>query len=115
MDPRSRKEFIRFLSKLHSEGDLAIITATHDVDIVPLIADRAYVLSDGKFIGAGTVAEIFSNETVLEKASLAPPLLTQLFHKTRSINQQMAHDPLPMTLTEAKSLFRKYCTAQPPS
>ncbi len=115
MDPRSRNEFIKFLSKLHSEGDLTIITATHDVDIVPLIADRAYVLSDGMFIGTGSVSEIFSNEQILEKASLAPPILTQLFQKNRSIMQGMKPESLPMTLTEASSFFRRYCTPQPHS
>ncbi len=109
MDPRTRNEFVKFLSKLHSEGNLTIITATHDVNIVPLIADRAYVLYEGKFIETGSVAEIFSNTKMLDKAHLAPPILTQLFHNTTKHIPQMVHEPLPLTLTEASSLFKKYC------
>ncbi len=109
MDPRTRNEFVKFLSKLHSEGNLTIITATHDVNIVPLIADRAYVLYEGKFIEAGSVAEIFSNAKMLEKAHLTPPILTQLFLNTTKHVPQMVHEPPPMTLAEASSLFQKYC------
>ncbi|MFX1318618.1 MAG: energy-coupling factor ABC transporter ATP-binding protein [Promethearchaeota archaeon] len=109
MDPRTRNEFAKFLSKLYSEGNLTIITATHDVNIVPLIADRAYVLYEGKFIGAGSVAEIFSNAKMLDNAHLAPPIVTQLFHNATKLIPQMGHEPLPMTLAEASSLFKKYC------
>ncbi len=108
LDPRSRDEFVKFLSKLHSEGDLTIITATHDVNIVPRLAERAYVLSEGRFIGAGSVSEIFSNLSVLDQANLEPPILAQLFQKTREYSERMSEEPLPMTLTEAASLIRKY-------
>ncbi|MFX1582786.1 MAG: energy-coupling factor ABC transporter ATP-binding protein [Promethearchaeota archaeon] len=111
MDPRTRNEFVKFLAKLHSEGDLTIITATHDVNVVPLIADRAYVLYEGKFIETGSVAEIFSNTKMLEKAHLASPILTQLFQNTTKHIPQMVDDPLPLTLAEASALFKKYCKA----
>ncbi len=111
MDPRTRNEFVKFLAKIHSEGDLTIITATHDVNVVPLIADRAYVLYEGKFIETGSVAEIFSNTKMLEKAHLASPILTQLFQNTTKHIPQMVDDPLPLTLAEASALFKKYCKA----
>lgn len=113
MDPQTRIEFVNFLSKLHSQGNLTIITATHDVNIVPLIADRAYVLSEGKFIGAGSVAEIFSNTKMLDKARLTPPILTQLFHQIKKDIPEMDQEPLPMTLAKVSSLFKKYC--KPPT
>lgn len=107
MDPRSRNEFVKFLSKLHSEGDLTIITATHDVNSVPHLADRAYVLSDGRFIGSGSVSDIFSNVPMLDQASLEPPILTQLFQRIRKNREHLNEELLPMTLTEASSLLRK--------
>ncbi|MHA2427596.1 MAG: energy-coupling factor ABC transporter ATP-binding protein, partial [Candidatus Hermodarchaeia archaeon] len=107
MDPRSRKEFLNFLSRIHSEGNLTIITATHDVDMVPLLADRAYVIKEGKFIGAGSVSEVFSNLEMLRNANLSPPLLTQLFQQNKDLIPDMKTKFLPMTIDEATSLFRK--------
>ena len=112
MDPRSRKEFLSFLSRIHSEGDLTIITATHDVDMVPLLANRAYVIKEGRFIGAGSVADVFSNPEMLRKANLSPPLLTQLFQQNKDLVPDMKSNVLPMTIDEATSLFRK-CVSRP--
>ncbi|MFX1341607.1 MAG: energy-coupling factor ABC transporter ATP-binding protein [Promethearchaeota archaeon] len=107
MDPRSRNEFLSFLSRIHSEGNLTIITATHDVDTVPLLADRAYVIKEGKFIGAGSVADVFSNPEMLRHANLSPPLLTQLFQHNRDLIPDTKSNLLPLTIDEATSLFRK--------
>lgn len=112
MDPRSRNEFLSFLSRIHSEGDLTIITATHDVDMVPLLADRAYVIKEGRFIGAGSVADVFSNPEMLRNANLSPPLLTQLFQQNRDLIPDTMSNRLPMTIDEATSLFRK-CVSRP--
>lgn len=111
LDPRSRNEFLGFLSKIHSEGNLTIITATHDVDMVPLLADRAYVIRDGKFIGAGSVSDVFSNPEMLRNANLSPPLLTQLFQQNKDLMPEIKTN-LPMTIDEATSLFRK-CLTKP--
>lgn len=108
LDPRSRDEFVGFLSKLHAEGDLTIITATHDVDVVPRLAERAYVLSGGRFIGAGSVSEIFSDLSMLDQANLEPPILAQLFQETRMFVEKKDDVALPMTLSEATFLFKKY-------
>lgn len=108
MDPKSRNEFAKFLSKLHSEGDLTIITATHDVNIVPYIAERAYVLSEGRFIGAGSVYEIFSNTTMLNQANLEPPIIAQLFQEAPTFSGKINDAALPMTLTDAISILRKF-------
>ncbi len=107
MDPRSQNEFLDFLSRIHSEGNLTIITATHDVDMVPLLADRAYVIKEGRFIGAGSVADVFSNPEMLSNANLSPPLLTQLFQRNKDLIPDTNSNLLPMTIDEATSLFRK--------
>ena len=112
MDPRSRNEFLGFLSRIHSEGNLTIITATHDVDMVPLLADRAYVIKEGRFIGAGSVADVFSNTEMLRNANLSPPLLTQLFQQNKDLIPDTLSNRLPMTIDEATSLFRK-CVSRP--
>ncbi|MFX1563300.1 MAG: energy-coupling factor ABC transporter ATP-binding protein [Promethearchaeota archaeon] len=107
LDPKSRMEFIDFLTQLHQEGDLTLITATHDVDSVPLLADRAYILSQGKLIRAGTVADAFSDTETLRKANLMPPIMTQLFQRIHNFSKQKGNGPLPMTLHEAVEAFRQ--------
>ncbi|MFX1562097.1 MAG: energy-coupling factor ABC transporter ATP-binding protein [Promethearchaeota archaeon] len=105
LDPKGRIEFIDFLAQLHSEGDLTLITATHDVDSVPLLADRAYILNQGRLIRAGTVVDAFSDTETLRKANLMPPTVTQLFQQVHNFTKQKGKGPLPMTLPEAVRAF----------
>jgi cobalt/nickel transport system ATP-binding protein len=105
LDPKSRIEIIDFLAQLHQYGDLTLITATHDVDSVPLLADRAYILNQGQLIRAGTVAEAFSDTETLLKANLTPPIVTQLAQQVQKLTGIKTNQPLPMTLSEAVRVF----------
>lgn len=61
LDPRSRREFLEFLQALHRAGK-TLVTATHDLDIVPNLADRAYVLSEErKLVASGDIGEILGD------------------------------------------------------
>jgi cobalt/nickel transport system ATP-binding protein len=107
LDPKSRVDFIAFLAKLHAKGDLTLITATHDVESVPLFADRAYVLSQGRVVAAGTVSEVFANSDLLAQAHLAPPILTQLFQEIPLIGTRFPDEPLPLTIRDAARVLRR--------
>jgi len=45
MDPLSKRELIDLLNRLHDERGMSFVFSTHEVNIVPLVADRVYVLS----------------------------------------------------------------------
>lgn len=70
LDPESRSAVIRFLNESRDTGR-TIVTATHDLDILEDIADRVFVLADGKVAGAGTPAEILANADLLRATHLA--------------------------------------------
>jgi cobalt/nickel transport system ATP-binding protein len=70
LDPRSRREFLEFLQALHRAGK-TLVTATHDLDIVPVLADRAYVLSEErKLVAAGDIREILRDAERLKAWNL---------------------------------------------
>jgi cobalt/nickel transport system ATP-binding protein len=69
LDPESQGEIIRFLMACRQTGQ-TVITATHELDIVADIADRVWVLADGKIAGEGRSAEILENETLLRQTRL---------------------------------------------
>lgn len=70
LDPRSRREFLEFLQALHRAGK-TLVTATHDLDIVPDLADRAYVLSEErKLVASGDIGEILGDTSRLRAWNL---------------------------------------------
>jgi len=78
LDPQSRDELIIILNHFNREHHVAIVISTHDVDLVPRIADRIYVLSQHGITAEGTPSDIFSRAAVLGDARIEPPILAQL-------------------------------------
>ncbi len=69
LDPESQSAVIQFLVDSAGSGR-TIVTATHDLDIVELVADRAVVLAEGTVAAEGTPAAILSDEDLLRRTHL---------------------------------------------
>jgi len=70
LDPRSVSEMVDFLISCRGSGR-TVVTATHDLAILEEIADRCYVLQNGKVAACGTPAEILADEDLLHRTHLA--------------------------------------------
>lgn len=57
---------------------MTIIISTHDVDLVPVYADKVYVMYDGKILKEGTPKEVFSDVETIRKANLRLPRVAHL-------------------------------------
>ena len=70
LDPRTTGTLIELLSELSQTGR-TIVTATHDLDVVGDIADRAYVLSEEhRLVGEGPIEQVLSNRDLLLSSNL---------------------------------------------
>ncbi|MCW7076299.1 MAG: energy-coupling factor ABC transporter ATP-binding protein [Candidatus Syntropharchaeales archaeon] len=94
LDPRSRFEVIRVIEELRKEGK-TIITATHDVNAVPKIAERVFILNK-TMIGEGTMREVLLNKSLLQEANLIPPDVVQLFELLGCFGYDCRDLPLSM-------------------
>ncbi|MCK5343272.1 MAG: ATP-binding cassette domain-containing protein, partial [Candidatus Heimdallarchaeota archaeon] len=99
LDPKSRDAILEILKELKSKGKTIIIT-THDVNVVPEIADRIYIL-DKKIIAKGTPREIFTNAKLLKEANLDVPKITLLFEILACFGYSC--DNLPLSIDDAVS------------
>ena len=100
LDPESKKEMIAIFNHLQKESGTTIIMTTHDINLVPAVADTVYILNQGQIIGAGRPEEIFCRTDLLKEASLEPPILHDLFYRFRQKGYDTGH---PMTVTEAET------------
>lgn len=83
LDPRSKKEIIDIINKLNTCKGVTTIITTHDINIVPYVADVIYILDNGTIVRSGRPEEIFQETEILCKANLEPPILVQLFRKLK--------------------------------
>ncbi len=70
LDPRTKWVLVDLIQRLAAAGR-TLIVATHDLDIVPLIADRAVVLNEqGRVVADGPAAPILADRDLLIGANL---------------------------------------------
>ncbi len=104
LDPRSRSELISILKWLNESNDFTMIIATHDVNAIPDIADRVFVLNR-RIIAEGTPREIFSDAELMEKTNLEVPDVMKLFELLRCFGFNC--DELPLSIDDAVEALTK--------
>ena len=103
LDPRSRDDLVNLLNKLNTEQGTTLIITTHDVDVVPHLADSVFMMvAGGKIVQRGTPQRIFSRADLMRRSNVEPPVLMQLFESLRSCGLDLGH---PLTVQEASALL----------
>lgn len=102
LDPRATSEILHLLLRLNKDAGITLILATHDVDMVPLFANRLYILSKGKIASEGTPQQIFSNAELIRSVNLRSPRITHLFEVLKKENNLPIDSQLPLTISEAR-------------
>lgn len=69
LDPQSQSQMIDLLMAWGS-GVKTIVTATHDLDIVEDIADRCYILQDGRIAATGAPCDVLRDTPLLRRTRL---------------------------------------------
>ncbi|MCL4396012.1 MAG: energy-coupling factor ABC transporter ATP-binding protein [Chloroflexi bacterium] len=70
LDPRSKWTLVNLIERLAQSGK-TVVTATHELDIVPIIARRVIVLGEERrIIGDGPPEEILGDKELLVRANL---------------------------------------------
>ncbi len=71
LDPRSTRELLDMVMEFHENGGTLVI-ATHDLHILPEVAERIYVLDESRRIAAaGAAREILFDDALLHRCNLA--------------------------------------------
>ncbi len=111
LDPLGASQIMKLLYDLNKKG-MTIIISTHDVDLVPVYANRVYVINKGKIIKDGTPKDVFSDVETVRSANLRLP---RLAHLIEILNVE---DNIPIevgyTIGEVrknlKEFFNNHCT-----
>jgi cobalt/nickel transport system ATP-binding protein len=88
LDPRTKWVLVNLIVELGREGR-TIVTTTHELDIVPIIADRVIVLGeDRKVLADGPTAEVLARSDLL----IAANLVHEHLHMHSILVHQHEHD-----------------------
>jgi energy-coupling factor transport system ATP-binding protein len=100
LDPATRRELARILSRLRS-GGVTLVLATHDVDLAWALCDRLLVLDEGAVAAAGGWDLGEDGRRLLAASRLREPFLVELWRR-------LGRDPAgaPRTVAEAAEMLR---------
>ncbi len=104
LDPQGVKELFGFLNDLPDRHGVTVIYSTHQVELVPEMADVVYVMEKGEITGVGTPKEIFLQEDLLSRAHLELPALPRLI---KSLQDHGVAIESAYTYRDAEAAFLK--------
>ena len=88
LDPRTKWVLVNLIRRLGA-ADRTIVTATHELDIVPIIADRVIVLGEERRVLAdGSPQEILADRDLLIRANL----IHEHLHEHGGVRHAHEHD-----------------------
>jgi len=61
LDVSVRAQVLSLLRKLQEESGVSYLFITHDLSIVPIIADEVAVMKEGKIVEQGSVVDVMKN------------------------------------------------------
>jgi cobalt/nickel transport system ATP-binding protein len=109
LDPLGVSEIMKLLKKTQQTLGVTVIIATHDIDMVPLYCDHAYVMNEGKIIIAGTPKEIFARKDVLRNVNLRLPRIGHLMEILEDKDDFHFNDQAT-TIKEARRVLKAWRT-----
>jgi energy-coupling factor transport system ATP-binding protein len=100
LDPAAAREFLAKIRELRDQGEVTVILVSHDMESVVQLADRIYVIVQGRAVLEGTPRQIFSQSGLLRSYGLDAPQVTQVMHGLRHRGREVRVDLLSVSEAE---------------
>lgn len=105
LDPKGRDEILGELKKLHEAYKMTIILVSHSMEDVAKVADKIFVMDEGRCVLDGAPKEVFKEVETLEKVGLGVPQVTYLIRELNKVGFKLPDDIF--TLEQAKKELLK--------
>jgi len=107
LDPQGREELLDYLMRWRTERGGAIVLASHTMEDLARLADRARVLVAGRIVLEGTPRQLFSQGEELARLGLGVPVATAVMGELRKRGLLLRTDCLTVeeAAAEIKALF----------
>lgn len=102
LDPRTSSKILKLLLQLNRELGLTLIVATHDLDLVPLFANKICILNKGQLVIDGPPTKVFSETDLIRSVDLRLPRITHLFEILNKEHNLLPDKQFPLTIGEAR-------------
>lgn len=106
LDPKGASNLVSLLNEINRDLGITLVFSTHDVDIVPLLADRVVLMHAGRVHASGTPAEVFGQKELIRAMDLRLPRVAHLAEILMRDGLLQVGE-LPLSIGEARALLTK--------
>ncbi len=99
LDPFYTETVYRIIEDITAQG-VTVMTATHDVNYAYRWADEVILFDEGRILCQDEPVRLFSDDRLLAKVHLAPPMLLTLFRQLKSKGLIKENAPAPRSIRE---------------
>lgn len=78
LDPRGKEEILELILSMHRQLNLTVVLVSHSMEDVARLAQRIFVLSDGKLVCQGSPSFVFQQGSMLEGIGLDVPQVAKI-------------------------------------
>jgi energy-coupling factor transport system ATP-binding protein len=111
LDPAMASEFLAKIRELRDQEERTVILVSHDMESVARLADRIYVIVQGRTVLEGTPRQIFSQPGLLRSYGLDAPQVTQVMHGLHHRGRKVRVDLLSVREAE-EEIGRRFDLSQ---
>ena len=103
LDPKGRRDVLSLARELNEQKEITIILITHDMEEV-LMADKVFVMDQGKVVMNGTPKEVFAHVKQLKEYGLEVPFASELAYELKKEGIRLSD-----TITTREELVEELC------
>jgi cobalt/nickel transport system ATP-binding protein len=111
LDPAGVSGILQLLIKIIEDTGVSVILATHEIDIVPIYCDYAYVMDHGKIVLEGSIKDILLKPDTLREHSLRLPRIAHLMEILKH-KDHLQVDQIAATISAARVTINKLMKVQ---
>lgn len=104
LDPKAASHLVDMLNDINKKLGITLVFTLHDMDIVPLLSDKVYLMNKGEIVLGGGLAEFFNQKAILRRFDLRLPRVAHLAELLMR-DGKLDKNELPLTIGQAKDLL----------
>lgn len=106
LDPEGRRDIMELISYLNKRESMTVVLITHHMDEA-IMADRIYLMNEGKIVDSGTRDVVFGNNRLLSEFNLEMPKISEFAIRLGEMGRYDVNKGIPFSMDEFLREFVK--------